>query len=228
MVDVELAYDAPHDLNHCGTCTRCLDACPTQAFVGPYQLDAGRCISYWTIEHRGVLPAPNADKLHGWVFGCDICQDVCPWNRKAPPGREAELDALPEWRDPDLIEWLTASASAWKVRLKGAALARAKRAGLLRNAALVLGTKGAIEAIAPLVTRLDDCSEDATVRAAAAWALGRIGTSDALIALARHRDDPENLVRDSARRALEQAAMLSNPTSEGEGRGKDLSPRPVR
>ena len=77
---------------------------------------------------------------------------MCPWNRKAPPGREAELDARPEWSDPDLIEWLTLSAAEWKARLKGTALARAKRAGLLRNAALVLGTRGSTEAIAPLVS----------------------------------------------------------------------------
>ena len=140
LIDVELAYDEPHQKNHCGTCTRCLDACPTQAFVGPYQLDAGRCISYWTIEHRGVLADHEAAALDGWVFGCDICQDVCPWNRKAPPGRQPELGDRPEWTDPDLIEWLTMDPARWKARLKGTALARAKRVGLLRNAALVLGT----------------------------------------------------------------------------------------
>ena len=165
LIDAELVYDPPHLVNHCGTCTRCLDACPTEAFAGPYQLDARRCISYWTIEHRGVLADHDAAKLHGWVFGCDICQDVCPWNRKAPPGREAELDARPEWSDPDLIEWLNLGASEWQARLKGTALARAKRVGLLRNAALVLGSRGSTEAIAPLAARLDDGSEDASVRA---------------------------------------------------------------
>jgi epoxyqueuosine reductase len=207
LIDAELAYDEPHLVNHCGTCTRCLDACPTQAFVGPYQLDAGRCISYWTIEHKGVLDDQDAAKLHGWVFGCDICQDVCPWNRKAPPGRNAELDARPEWTDPDLIEWLTKGAAEWKAMLKGTALARAKRAGLVRNAALVLGTRGKIEAIAPLAGRLDDGSEDPSVRASAAWALGRIGTSDALAALERHHDNRDPLVRESARRALETARV---------------------
>jgi epoxyqueuosine reductase len=224
LIDAELVYDAPHRANHCGTCTRCLEACPTQAFVGPYELDARRCISYWTIEHRGPLTDQEAAELHGWVFGCDICQDVCPWNRKAPSGRLPEFDARPEWSDPDLIEWLTLDRSEWQARLKGTALARAKRAGLVRNAALVLGTNGVIAAVAPLVARLDDGSEDAVIRASAAWALGRIGTSDAIAALGRHDDSPEPLVRDSARRALEHASARSNEPSEGRGDG--LSPRP--
>ncbi len=92
LVNAELDYDVPHQANHCGTCTRCLEACPTQAFAGPYELDARRCISYWTIEHRGDLPEEAKSELDGWVFGCDICQDVCPWNRKAPSSRVAELE----------------------------------------------------------------------------------------------------------------------------------------
>jgi epoxyqueuosine reductase len=218
LIDAELTYDVPHHPNHCGTCTRCLDACPTQAFVGPYQLDARRCISYWTIEHRGVLADHEAAALDGWVFGCDICQDVCPWNRKAPSGRLPELGARPEWTDPDLIEWLTLDAAQWKARLKGTALARAKRTGLLRNAALVLGTRGSRAAIEPLAARLDDISEDASVRASAAWALGRIGTNHAIIALERHAADPETLVGDSARRALVEAkAVMKTQTNEGRG-----------
>jgi epoxyqueuosine reductase len=201
LVDEELAYDPPHESNHCGSCTRCLDACPTDAFTGPYQLDARRCISYWTIEHRGIIEEPQATELHDWVFGCDVCQDVCPWNRKAPAGRLSELDARDEWVNPNLIEWLTRSPSEWKARLKGTALARAKRAGLVRNAALVLGTGRAPEATAPLAARLDDRHEDASVRATAAWALGRIGTDEAKSALETHHDDPEPLVRDSVRRA---------------------------
>ena len=90
LVDLELEYDAPHATHHCGTCTRCLDACPTGAFDGPNRLDAGKCLSYWTIEHRGPIPAEVAADLDGWAFGCDVCQDVCPWNRKAPPPAGAE------------------------------------------------------------------------------------------------------------------------------------------
>jgi epoxyqueuosine reductase len=201
LTDLELAYDPPHEANHCGTCTRCLDACPTDAFAGPYELDARRCISYWTIEHRGPIPDPEAEQLHGWVFGCDVCQDVCPWNRKAPSGRMVELGARSEWLAPDLIQWLLDSRDRWRTRLNGTAAARAKRAGLLRNAALVLGSRGAVESVEALAVRLDDLHEEPVVRAASAWALGRIGNASALAALSRHRDDPDDSVRAAVRRA---------------------------
>jgi epoxyqueuosine reductase len=202
LVDAELDYDAPHEADHCGSCTLCLDLCPTQAFTGPYQLDAGRCISYWTIEHRGPISENNAAELGGWAFGCDVCQDVCPWNRKAPPGRQTELGARPEWTDPDLLEWLARDPWEWQALLKGTALKRAKRSGLVRNAALVLGTRRLPEAVPALVERLDDPQEGPVVRASAAWALGRIATEPARAALEHHRDDDEPLVRDAVSRAL--------------------------
>ncbi len=205
LVDVELEYDAPHEADHCGSCTLCLDLCPTQAFIGPYELDAGRCISYWTIEHRGPIPEANARALDGWVFGCDVCQDVCPWNRKAPPASHAELAPRPEWIEPDLIDWLTRDPGEWKSLLKGTALTRAKRVGLVRNAALVLGSRKREEATAPLADRLDDRAEDPVVRGSSAWALGQIGTQQARAALARHRNDPDPLVRDAVSLALEAA-----------------------
>jgi epoxyqueuosine reductase len=202
LVDLELAYDAPLETNHCGTCTRCLDACPTDAFDGPYQLDARRCISYWTIEHRGAIPEEASETLDGWAFGCDVCQDVCPWNRKAPTGREPGLEPRPSWTYPDLIEWLERDPVEFSRAIKGTALGRSKRSGLLRNAALILGTRRVFEALHALVERLHDA--DPIVRGASAWALGRIGSAEAVEALERAVDD-DPAAREAIRRALEVA-----------------------
>lgn len=181
LVDIELRADEPHDSNHCGTCTRCLDACPTEAFAGPYQLDSRRCISYWTIEHKGPIPDEFAGRLDGWLFGCDVCQDVCPWNRKAPSGQEPALEPNAEWSNPDLIALLAKDSAALAQSLKGTALRRTKRAGLLRNAALILGARREPAAVPILIERLED--QDPIVRDSAAWALERIGTDEALQAL---------------------------------------------
>jgi epoxyqueuosine reductase len=215
LVDIELRPDAPHQTSHCGTCTRCLDACPTDAFAGPYQLDSRRCISYWTIEHRGTVDETMAGALGDWIFGCDVCQDVCPWNRKAPPGRTPELEPRPEWTNPDLVAWLAGDPTSFRRSLKGTALERARRGGLLRNAALVLGGRGAAAAAAvpALVGRLDDA--DPIVRAAAAWALGQIATEAALAALEARRDDRDPDVRTTVARALEQAELSSSSYAEG-------------
>ena len=171
VVDAELEPDAPSEKGYCGTCTRCLDACPTGAFAGPYRLDARKCISYWTIEHKGPVAA-DAVAPSGWVFGCDVCQDVCPWNRKAPDGRAAELDPVPGRTNPDLIAWLDADPAEFSKAIRGTALSRAGRPGLLRNAARVLAERRCLDAVPALTRRLDD--PDPTVRDAAADALRAI------------------------------------------------------
>lgn len=188
LLDIELEPSDPHRAFHCGTCTRCLDACPTDAFVGPFELDANRCLSYWTIEHRGAIPEEIAGSLEGWAFGCDICQEVCPWNRKAPPGGDSDLMPRPEWTEPDLLAWLSADPAQFRAMLKGTALSRARRAGLLRNAALVLGQQQIEEAVPALIAAFDD--DERVVREAAAWALARIGTPAALEGLKVQANDP--------------------------------------
>lgn len=188
LVDLELEPDEPLGASYCGTCTRCLDACPTGALVAPFELDANLCISYLTIEHRGPIPEDRADRLDGWVFGCDVCQDVCPWNRKAPDGRVAELSAADEWREPDLIEWLSRSKGDWKRALKGSALERARRVGLVRNAAVALGSARREDAVPALIDRLADEGEAPTIRSAAAWALRQIDTAEAREAVESYRD----------------------------------------
>jgi epoxyqueuosine reductase len=214
LVDVELPVDSPHTVDHCGTCTRCLEACPTDAFAGPYELDSGRCISYWTIEHKGLIPREFSSRLDGWVFGCDICQDVCPWNRKASPGSLPEFEERTEWTTPNLLQWLQHDLGGWRERLRDTALQRTKRVGLLRNAALVLGSRRVVEAIPGLRDRLFDLNEHQTVRATAAWALGQIGTETARQALRLCPECAEPQVRESVAQAL---ALLEGDSS-GEAR----------
>src|SRR5437867_9835488 len=161
--------------DRCGTCTACLDACPTQAFVGSYALDARRCIAYLTIEHRGDIPEEFREAIGEWVFGCDVCQDVCPWNRKAARAREPAL--APTGPLGPLEELFDLDRDACRARFRGSAMWRAKRAGLLRNAAIVLGNRRDRRAVPALRRALDD--EDIVVRRAAAWALDRIARGDA-------------------------------------------------
>jgi epoxyqueuosine reductase len=172
LVNLELACDPPQATGHCGTCTACLDACPTQAFVAPGILDARRCISYLTIEHRGEVPEELRPGLGDWLFGCDVCQEVCPWNRKAPPGAEPALQSLPELEQVEPIELLGLSEEAFRSRFRGTAIMRTKRKGLLRNAALVLGNTGGAEALPALRRALED--GEPVVREAARWAIEQI------------------------------------------------------
>src|SRR2546430_3604961 len=125
--------------DRCGTCTACLDACPTHAFVGPYTLDARRCIAYLTIEHRDDIPETYRKAIGEWVFGCDVCQDVCPWNRKAARAREPAL--APAAPLGPLEALLDLDREGFRARFRGSAMWRVKRAGLLRSAALVLGNR---------------------------------------------------------------------------------------
>jgi epoxyqueuosine reductase len=142
LVDIELEYDAPHASSHCGTCTRCLDACPTGAFVAPYILDARRCIAYLTIEHRGPIPDELHTGIGDWLFGCDICQEVCPWNSKAPVTREPAFQPQADLQSLDAADLLTLAEDEFCVRFGQTALARTGHAGLVRNAAIVLANSG--------------------------------------------------------------------------------------
>jgi epoxyqueuosine reductase len=139
LTTAELAPDAEIP-DRCGTCTACLDACPTGAFVAPYTLDARRCVSYLTIEHRGDIDESLHSGVGGWLFGCDVCQEVCPWNRHAPPARDP---ALAPGEPPGSPESLIAmTEEAFRERFRGSAIKRARREGLARNARIVVGNRG--------------------------------------------------------------------------------------
>jgi len=172
LLDVQLDSDPPHDTSHCGTCTACLDACPTQAFQGPGKLDSRRCISYLTIELRGSIPPAARAGIGDWVFGCDICQEVCPWNDKVPVTTEPGFQPRADLDQLDLVEILCLSEDEFRRRFRGTALMRAKRRGLARNAALVLGNHGEPSALPALEQALTD--PEPIVREAAQWAIEQI------------------------------------------------------
>lgn len=193
----------------CGACTRCLTACPTGAFVGPHVLDARRCISYLTIELKGAVPRELRPLIGDHVFGCDICQDVCPWNRSrhAPPA-DPELGARPQLAAPDLVELLFLTSSGYRKLVRGSALARVSRARLARNAAVALGNSHHPAAEAPLARAVTTHSSE-LVRAHAAWALGALGLplAEGRTALERaHTGDASQSVRDEAALALASLA----------------------
>jgi epoxyqueuosine reductase len=181
VVDLALEPDAPFEADRCGTCTRCIEACPTGAIVAPRRLDATRCISYLTIEQKGEIPEPFRPLIGELLYGCDICQDVCPYNVKfAQELKVPEFAPRPVLRDRaprelarDLLEMTQDEFSA---AFKGSPMKRAKLRGLKRNAAVVLGNVGTPEDVDVLTRAIDN--EEPLVREHAAWALERISTRD--------------------------------------------------
>ncbi len=190
LVDAELTATAPEapPKPRCGSCRSCLDACPTGAFVDAYVLDARRCISYLTIEHHGVIPRELRAQVGTWVFGCDVCQEVCPFNAGAPPPHDPLLTPRThEHALPDLIALADKGANQLRQLVKRTALRRVPRDVLLRNVAVALGNTSSPDAIPALVALL--ARPSALIRIHAAWALGRLGARGILAA---HVDtDPE-------------------------------------
>lgn len=134
ITDLELVADAPFATDHCGTCTRCVDACPTQAIVSPGEVDGSKCISYLTIELKdAMIPGELQPKMEGWMFGCDVCQDVCPWNRFSKPHSEEYLTPIPEILNLSLSEWENMSEENFRKAFKSSPLKRSKFAGIQRN-----------------------------------------------------------------------------------------------
>ena len=179
ITDLELEPDPPLQKS-CGSCVRCIDACPTGAIVGPYVLDNTRCISFQTIENRGPIPRELRPLMLDWIFGCDICQDVCPVNRKATPTKEPAFQRG-DLATLDLLELLSLTEEEFIERFAGTPIMRAKLVGLKRNACVALGNRREDSAVPALSQSLVE--EAALVRGHAAWALGQIGGEEALQAL---------------------------------------------
>src|SRR5206468_562052 len=183
LTTARLEWDA-REPDRCGTCTACLDACPTQAFVGPYALDARRCIAYLTIEHRDDIPEAYREAIGEWVFGCDVCQDVCPWNRKAARAREPAF--APAAPLGPLEALLDLDREGFHARFRGSAMWRAKRSGLRRNAALVLGNRRDRRGLParPLASALERALRQPVVVSNKAGAAGAVGMQSVAIAKA--------------------------------------------
>lgn len=191
LTDQTLAYDDPHMNNHCGSCTACLDACPTEAFPQPYVLDASRCISYLTIELQDTIPTELRSDMGDWLFGCDVCQTVCPWNNSVPQTAESDFFPQEELNPVDLQSLFDLDESQFREQYRRTPLWRAHRRGLLRNSAIVLGNQQHQPALPALTKGLSD--DEPLVRGACAWALGQLATPHAkevLQARQPQEDDP--------------------------------------
>ena len=192
ITDLELEPDPPLKKT-CGSCVRCIDDCPTGAIVAPFVVDNARCISYQTIENRGVIPMEMRPLIGDWVFGCDICQDVCPVNRKteSPVLPIQKTAAVGPSGQLDLVELLEVTEEEFRDRFQGTSIMRAKRVGMQKNACVALGNNRDESGVPALVATLK--AADTLVRGHAAWALGQIATPDAISALQQattSEDDP--------------------------------------
>ena len=214
LTDLELPPDGPVT-DHCGTCTACIDECPTGAILEPYLVDSNRCISYLTIELRGSIPVESRPALGDWVFGCDVCQEVCPWNRKVEPTQDPALRPGRHLEGRELVDLVGLEEEAFHREFGESSLERPRRPGLVRNALIVAANIGNEAALDAAVPRLAD--PDPVIRGTAAWALGRAGGSAprrrALERALAHEADAE------ARLELERALDCSD--SPG---GQDLRP----
>jgi len=187
LIDIEVAPTGALGSAGCGSCRSCLDACPTGAFSDAYTLDARRCISYLTIELRGPIPRELRPAIGRWVFGCDVCQEVCPFNHSSKPRPSDEaLAPRPGTSDLELCALLSLGSAGHRRLVRNSALKRINRASLQRNAAVALGNSGEPSVVPALAAALAT-NASALVRGHAAWALGRIGTDAAQAALAEAR-----------------------------------------
>lgn len=198
LLSLRLPVDPPFKTDHCGSCTRCIVECPTDCILPNRTIDAKRCISYLTIENRGDIPSELRPAMDNWVFGCDICQDVCPWNRRfSTPTEEVAFQPRPFLEDPDLKSLLLLSPRTYQAELRASPLKRPKRIGLIRNAAVAAGNSKR-ENLIPFLEVLILEEEDDIVRSHALWALGQIGgeKSKAVLETAKAKlQDPELLMQ---------------------------------
>ena len=183
FVDLDLEHDSAFMSDQCGSCTRCIEACPTGCILPDRTLDAGRCVSYLTIEEKAGIAESQREAIGNWLFGCDICQQVCPWNiRFASPAEDAAFRPRTILDPPQLEYFLQLQPDTWRRELKSSPLERPRRRGLVRNASVVAGNSARRDLVETLASLLRE-DEDPILRTHAAWALGQIGGQSALTAL---------------------------------------------
>jgi len=200
FLGIKLEPDTPFSADRCGTCTRCIEACPTDCIQANRTIDASQCISYLTIELKGAIPRDIRTNLGNWVFGCDICQQVCPWNQRfVDQGNSNQVDI--SLKEPDLISELTYTPEEFNRKFKGNPVKRAKRRGYLRNVAVALGNSKSAAGIPQLTKSLAEDPEP-LVRGHAAWALGRIGGEQVKQALEKATLEEDPFVVEEIRFAL--------------------------
>ena len=204
VVDIDIDPDHTTHPDRCGRCTRCIDQCPTGAIVAPYQVDARKCISYLTIELRGPIPRGLRRAVGNHLFGCDICQSVCPWNSRGDHAVMQELQVRPEVAKTTAMSVLRMSQEEFSQVFRGSAIKRTKRRGLARNAAVVLGNSGDSDMV-PLLAQVLLGHDEPLVRGHAAWALGVFNTGSARAALRQAcTREQDSYVEEEIRFALEE------------------------
>ena len=209
LTDQPLVADNPFTADHCGSCRACLDACPTDAFPQPYVLDASRCISYLTIELRSPVPRSLRSPSGDWVFGCDICQEVCPWNSPGEIPSEDAFQPQSEFTPLDLMKLFTMDDQSFRDRFRNTPIWRSRRRGMLRNAAIVLGNQRHLPATEALGHGLKD--EEPLVRGACAWALGELASPQGFLILSASLDDEQD---PTVREEIQQSLASHEATSE--------------
>jgi epoxyqueuosine reductase len=197
MLGIPLVVDQPFLNDRCGSCTRCADACPTGCILPDRTLDTRLCVSFLTIEEKGIIPEKLRSAIGDWIFGCDICQQVCPWNQRfAEPTTDSAFQPRPFLDQPDPSKFLVLTPETWRKPLRNSPLLRSKRHGLVRNAAIVTGNTRDAAAVPYLNSLLNDDPE-LSIRAHAAWALGRIGSEQVL-----------NILKQAKRAEVEEAVLI--------------------
>ncbi len=205
ITDIELDYDSPVP-DRCGTCSMCIDACPTGALRAPYILDSNLCISYLTIEFRGKIPSGLREKMDNNIYGCDICQDVCPWNRKAKVSESESFQPRNPLYNPDLMYLSQLSIEEFRKVFKNSPIKRAKRKGFIRNVMVAMGNSGHKAFIPYIKEALQD--DESLIRTHAAWALWKVAGNESFDTLSKHLDFETDK---SVREEIESILNMSEP-----------------